>query len=303
VSAERPVPLRSAERLFARLHRSLLDAHTPAIPWDALDPSVLDDQTREHTRRAWAARTLAEYRSLAVFAEVLARMPEAGAPLPAITALTRLVQDEARHTELCARMAEVLGGTHDCTLPPEALRATSRLRPALFIARQAVSMFCVGEAASVALLDELLAGVTDPCAAAVLRVIRRDERLHERYGLALARWAIAQLDEEELAWLGADTALALAHYDRVNAGARRIDAEPFAEPAAPAGPDLGLRSASRFAWAFYRKLDADILPSLERLGLPARLAWRDRFEAERLARHEAGFLAGEPDPGAPDAER
>lgn len=289
MSAERPVPLRSAERLFTRLHRSLLDAHTPAIPWQALDPSVLDDEAREHTRRAWAARALAEYRSLGVFTEVLARMPEAGAPLPAITALTRLVQDEARHTELCARMAEALGGTHDCTLPREALRASGhRLRAELFIARQAVSMFCVGEAASVALLDELLAGVTDRCARAVLRVIRRDERLHERYGLALARWAIALLDEDELAWLAADTALALAHYDRVNAGARRIDAEPFAEPAAPAGPDLGLRSAGRFAWAFYRKLDADILPGLERLGLPARLAWRDRFEAERLARRDAG---------------
>lgn len=287
MSPERPVPLRSAERLFARLHRSLLDAHTPAIPWQALDPSVLDDETREATRRAWAARVLAEYRSLAVFTEVLARMPEAGAPLPAITSLTRLIQDEARHTELCARMAEALGGTHDCTLPPEALRVSSgRLRPALFIARQAVSMFCVGEAASVALLDELLAGVTDRCAAAVLRVIRRDERLHERYGLALARWAIARLDEDELAWLAADAALALAHYDRVNAGARRVDAEPFAEPAAPAGPDLGLRSAGRFAWAFYRKLDQDILPSLERLGLPARLAWRDRLEAERMARRD-----------------
>lgn len=284
MSLDRPLPLRSAERLFARLHRSLLDAHTPAIPWGALDPSVLDDETREHTRRAWAARALAEYRSLAVFTQLLARMPEAGAPLPAITALTRLVQDEARHTELCARMADALGGTHDCVLPRESLRVSSRLRAELFIARQAVSMFCVGEAASVALLDELLAGVTDRCARAVLRVIRRDERLHERYGLALARWAIAQLDDEERAWLGADTALAFAHYDRVNAGARRTDGEPFAEPAAPTGPDLGLRSAERFAWAFYGKLDADILPSLERLGLPARLAWRDRFEAERLAR-------------------
>jgi hypothetical protein len=284
VSLGRPLPLRSDDRLFMRLHRSLLDAQTPAIPWEALDPSVLDDGVRERTRRAWAARALAEYRSLAVFTELLARMPEAGAPLPAITALTRLVQDEARHTELCVRMADVLGGDHDCALPRESLRFSSgRMRAELFIARQAVSMFCVGEAASVALLDELLAGVTDRCVRVVLRVIRRDERLHERYGLALARWAIAQLDEEERAWLGADTALAFAHYDRVNAGARRIDDEPFAEPVAPAGPDLGLRSAERFAWAFYGKLDADILPNLERLGLPARLAWRDRFEAERLA--------------------
>jgi hypothetical protein len=259
------VPLESTERLFERLHR--------------LDPSVLDPARREATRRAWAARMVAEYRSMVVFAEMLARFPEVGLPLAVVTAATRLVQDESRHTELCGRVAGALGGHGDATLDPRGLRLFApELDPWLFVARWTLSMLCVGETTSVALLDELRRSATDPCVRVVLRIIHRDETLHDRFGWALARCVLPRLDDDQREWLAADLAVALAHYERVDADCLR--GGDGALPPAPevSGPNLGAVPVERFAHAFYRALDGVALPRLETLGVSARAAWAHRHE-------------------------
>ncbi|WP_437791531.1 hypothetical protein [Sorangium sp. So ce693] len=87
-------------------------------------------------------------------------------PLEVTTAASRLLQDEARHTELCARAAEALGGNHGATLAPSDLQLPRNGLPAhLFVARWTASMFCVGESASVGILDVLQQHTTDPCLA------------------------------------------------------------------------------------------------------------------------------------------
>jgi AraC-like DNA-binding protein len=265
--------------LFERLHRRLVDAQMPTIPWSRLDASALDDGARERTRRAWSMRAAAEYRSMAVFCEMLARMPEAGVALPAITAMTRLVRDEARHTELCARVADALGGHGDAPVDARALRLYDpRMSARLFVARWTVSMFCVGESTSVALLRTLERHATDPCARAVLRAIRRDEALHDRYGRALAGALIPALSDDERVWLAGDLALSFAHYERVNAG----DVPDDAEAPAAASVDLGLASPEAFARTFRRHVACVVIPAVEALGLPARAAWEHRHEAAAM---------------------
>ena len=119
-------------------------------PWDALRVDGLGDAVRERLRAAWSARVAAEYRSMVVFSELLARMPEAGLPLEVSCAATRLIADEARHTEYCARLADALGGRSDATVGDDELRlADPSLSARLFVARWTASMFCVGESASV----------------------------------------------------------------------------------------------------------------------------------------------------------
>ena len=279
-----PLPRGTSSRLFATLHRRYLDDGRPPIPWDRLDASALDDATRELTRRAWAARVDAEYRSMVVFGELIARLPEAGLPLEVSTAATRLLQDEARHTELCARFADALGGHREVRFDRGSLRLVDDLPAHLFVARWTASMFCVGEAASVGLLQVLAARATDPCARAVLDTLLRDEVLHDRFGWALAAELFPRLTDDEREWLAADLAFAFAHYDRIDAGCLRADGgempvETDVERDRWASNNLGVSSRVSFARAFYERLDAVILPGLSALGVPAFEAWAARGDA------------------------
>jgi hypothetical protein len=215
---------------------------------------------------------------MVVFGEVLARVPEAELPLELSSAMSKLIQDEARHTELCATLAERLGG-NDGALDPTDLRLRDDALPAkLFVARWTVSMFCVGETASVGLLGELVHGTTDPCARHVCATLLRDERLHDRFGWALARTLLPRLTDDERERLGAELAFALRYYEQQDADALRPDGAPL--PAVPdAPPNAGVVSREAFARGFYTRLDRVILPSLAALGVPAYEAWALRHEA------------------------
>jgi hypothetical protein len=283
------IPLDTTERLFAKLHRRFLDRNYPAPPWDRLDPSALPAADVEIARRAWAVRAVDEYRSMVVFGELIARFAEMRLPLPVTTAASRLLQDEARHTELCARAAEALGGNEGAPLDPSDLRLSRDGLPAhLFVARWTASMFCVGESASVGILGALQRHTTDPCLRVVVGTLLRDEILHDRFGWALARLVFPRLTEDERDWLAADLAFSFAHYDRIHADASRADGEappeapppeaPPPEAPPPAGPNLGINPRPVTARAFYERLDRVILPSLAALGVPAYEAWALRVE-------------------------
>jgi len=265
------VPLGTTERLFGTLHRRLMDRGYEAPPWDRLRPETDDAESVEVARRAWAARAVAEYRSMVVFGELIARFPEMGLPLEVTSAATRLLSDEARHTELCARLADALGGHAGVELEARDLRLNRGDLPAhLFVARWTASMFCVGETASVGILRVLLRRAEDPCVEAVLRILLRDEILHDRFGWALARLVFPRLTDDEQEWLAADLAHAFAHYDKAHGGSDR-DGEDK-----PNG--LGLAPARERSDAFRRRIDEIILPSLARLGVPAYEAWLLRTE-------------------------
>jgi hypothetical protein len=131
-------------------------------------------------------------------------------------------------------------------------------------------MFCVGESASVDVLRVLLAHTQNPCIAAVLRILLRDETLHDRFGWALARLVLPRLTDDEQEWLAADLAPTFAHYDRAHGG---LEQEDTAVPG-----DLGLAPARARREAFHKRIDKVILPQLARLGVPAYEAWLLRSE-------------------------
>lgn len=269
---------RDPARFFERLARPMLDAPSP-LAWKPPDLSPFTDAQRLRARQHWEARTAAEHQSMTVFAEMLARMPEAGLPVAVTVATTRLIQDEARHTELCARMAAACGG--DGGLPSVAARRfDGSLDARLFLARWTLSMLCVGECVSVALLDVLCDAATDPTARAVLASIQRDERMHDAFGWALAEMVLPGLDADAREWVSGDLAMSLAHYERVNTGGLALHALASQIDDTDAPHNLGTASRVRFGRAFHARITSRVLPGLEALGIPAHAAWAHRHDAD-----------------------
>jgi len=249
--------------VIEKLHRKIADAGYPAPPWDRLDAAALDDAVRARLAAEWEARARSEARSLIVFASLIPRFTEIGMPLEVTSAASRLLADEARHTELCLRLAGALGGRDSLELAPAERSIPDEGLPAhLFVARWTVSMFCIGESASVGMLEELDAQTTDPCASVVTATLLRDERLHDLFGWDLAARVIPRLRDDEREWLNVDLVHGLRHYAAVNGGS------------GPAlAPQLGAPAKDTLARAFAKRIDDVILPNLEALGLRAHSAW------------------------------
>jgi len=270
------------EALFRSMHRHYCDDPHTVPDWSRFDAGDISDSVREELRRAWSARVVAEYRSMVVFSEMIARLPEAGLPLEVSCAASRLLTDEARHVELCAQLAERLGGAQDATVNRAELRFNDEgLSAELFVARWTLSMMCVGECASVGLLKALADASQEPVVKQVLDTLYRDEVLHDRFGWALARELVPTLTDEQREWLSADLAFSFAHYDRIHGRRLRKDGEalPEATQRADGGDRLGVVTPETYARAWYHRLDAVILPGIRALGLAANEAWALRDEA------------------------
>lgn len=267
------VPLGTTEKLFGTLHRHFMERGYRQPPWEKLRPDDFTPEQIEAARFAWASRASSEYRSLIVFGELIARFGEMNLPLEVTSAASRLLTDEARHTELCAKLADIFGGQQGVELTPADVKLERRDLPAhLFVARWTASMFCVGETASVGILQTLLAHTKNPCVETVLHILLRDEILHDRFGWALARLVFPRLTDDEQEWLAADLAFAFAHYDRAHGGG--VDEE---EP--DLANTLGLAPAKARHVAFEERIHKLILPSLAKLGVPAYEAWELRKDA------------------------
>src|SRR5262245_7145705 len=143
----RDIPLSTDIQLLQRMFRQIASRGHRTPPWDRLDPGLVPEADLVFARETWAARMNAEYRAMAVFAEL-------GLPPEVTATMSRLVQDEARHVELCAELSLRLGGPGAVSVPARDLVFTDRtLPPHLEFAKWTVSTFCVGEASSVALLQ------------------------------------------------------------------------------------------------------------------------------------------------------
>jgi hypothetical protein len=276
----REIPLHTDVRLFQRLFQRITSRGYRSPPWDGLDPSLVPEEELVFARETWAARMNAEYRAMAVFAELSARAAELGLPVEIPATMSRLVQDEARHVELCAELSSRLGGPSVVSLAPRDLVFSNRaLPPHLDFASLAVCTFCIGEASSVALLRISTGGGTDACVDAVLETLLRDEILHDRFGWALAGLVIGRLTEDEREWLGAELARSFDFYERLHADRVRCDGAACLPEPGPLGPNLGVLPEETHARAFYERVERVILPRLDALGAPAHEASALRREA------------------------
>jgi hypothetical protein len=187
------------------------------LPWGTLDARDFPPLLVERARVSWTEGAYNEYCTAAAFAELLAALLAAGAPVDLVGMAGEFVADEMLHVELNARVAMELGGGAPYRVDFERLapRPSRRLTPLQRASELAVRVCCVGEAYSVPMLSGSMASASHPLTRAVLERIARDEAPHARLGWLYLEWAAPRFDDAERARLAAaalDSLVELAPY-------------------------------------------------------------------------------------------
>ncbi|MBL0219374.1 MAG: ferritin-like domain-containing protein [Myxococcales bacterium] len=165
-----------------------LERTTPrAVPAQP-DLTAYRGQDREAARLAWASRIADEYRSVAVFSELLMLLADLEAPYATMCAVQRLIGDELRHTHLMARVVDWLGGREDLVidladvgLPPRDANESPAMRAVRIVGRELV----VAEEESIAVLAAYRDATTEPAIRAVFQIVLADEVRHAAAGRAI----------------------------------------------------------------------------------------------------------------------
>lgn len=242
---------------------------------DAYDPRAV-----ARAREAWRQRMAFEHRSTTVFSNLATQLFEANATLDEKLVMLRMAQDEIRHTVTCGEVVAALGGTPtfaaEVDVAPLARhRGCSAEERAL---RNVLYTTCLSEMVAVARLVDELEATRDPFLHDATRRLLADEVLHGQYGFHyLSAWQ---------PWLAAhpDVVASLERYlQHAFAVIEPLLAPASDEPGRALEDDdiaLGLVPEERSRQVFYDTVTHAIVPGLERLGLDASRAWRERIRLD-----------------------
>jgi hypothetical protein len=167
-----------------------------ALPWGTLDPRQHAADDLADARGHWTLAAFQEQRTGAACAETVRALLGCRAPLDLVAVAARFPLDEIVHVEMCARVAEELGGGTGIRHDPRRLAPLpDRDDPPLVqAAEMIVAAFCVGEAFSVPVLRGTWHAARHPLLAGVLGIIVRDEAAHGAFGWTFLDWAGDALD-------------------------------------------------------------------------------------------------------------
>ena len=249
---------------FERIHRGASRRVVRELDLSGIGAG-LDPAQRRAAREVWEARMRDERRAVMAMSQLVADLSRAGAPLDVVGAGAALVHDEARHVEICAAVAEALDPSTPVyarlpLLPPH---GTTDLRRRVVLS--VVSLLCVGETLSAALLAEAREACTDPVIDAVLTELLRDESIHARFGWWWLDTPQGELSPEEASAIEPMLARLFRDLERTFLD----DVEEGATP--PGAVPADARSE-----VLYRVVTETIVPRLERHGVRARGAWENR---------------------------
>lgn len=248
----------ATERRYRRMRPEV-----EALPWGTLDPQRYSERARIAHRQAWTLSAFQEHRTAAACADTVSALVAAGAPLDLIAMATRFSLDELVHVELCARLANELGGGVRLLHDPRALAPgpSAALPPLLRAADLIVRHFCVGEAISVPLLRATWHATRHALVKGALGVIVKDEAAHGELGWMFLDWADDALDDADRAQLGAVAGAMIADVRRSCAAVAERTVEPGA------GAELGWLEPREYVAVAEAALAAKVLAPLSERGL------------------------------------
>lgn len=209
----------------------------------------------------WAFRARSENQAAARFARIADRLDALEAPAPLRELARRSIDDERRHRDRCAALAERFG---HASLAAELIEAPAPevapkdLPHARRVAYELVAFCCLTESINVALLTRSFATTTEPDSRAAMREILADEVGHARLGWAYLAY------ENDRAWLS-------EHFSRMLAA---TVPEELGDPRIQPAPSPALRAHGVFSRAELREIliecvDGVITPGLSLLGVDA----------------------------------
>jgi len=231
------------------------------LPWGTIDRSRHPPEALEYARIVWSSIALAEYHAAGSFADVLAAVIAARAPLDIIGMAGDFVADELMHTELASRIAMELGGGapvevdfDEMGMKPSADGLDAFARANDLVIRAA----CVTETISGAVAVETCAIVEQPLIRAVVERIARDEARHMRFGWLYMDWATADMDVRERERLGRVAVAELA----------KLSPSWLRRSTSPHGRDFGWLDVDAFRSSMRTTILDDIVAPLEKAGIP-----------------------------------
>jgi len=172
---------------LTREHELVVRPRKGEVHWDQFDARDFEPAHLEAARTLWRHRAFTEFHSLTHFTQLASHVQRLGLPLEWSGAFVRMCGDEVRHTELCLRMLEALGGERDLVLPsPDETHLTGPGSLRAHVRSVIISAFCIGETLSGRMFKRCLAAATVPLAREVVTAILVDETFHAELGWELA---------------------------------------------------------------------------------------------------------------------
>ena len=216
-----------------------------------------------------------EHRSAAVFAEAASLLIDTAAPLDVADAVSRIVLDELRHADVCAKLANRFGAPPPVVTPlvRPAVPSDARRRRAL---RLLLVEGAIGETISCGLFNAGRHITREPCSRAALARILRDEVGHARVCWEALAVLVAEADDESRVSLQqvATQALGVIEESQMAPVLARLKRR---EPFEPGWAELGVLPPEKRVAAFYNAVEKRVVPGLSSLGLDGVGAWRDRY--------------------------
>jgi hypothetical protein len=240
----------------------------------AFNPAPYPVQVLQKAREWWLAIMRSEYESASGFVELEMQFREIDAPIDVQAVVLRMAQDELRHAAICANVVERLGGEAKILAPPmrrSVVHADCGLDEAVL--RTVIFGCCLSETVNAARLAKRLAYTSDPFVREAIRQILADERLHAQFGFYYL--------ESRRQWLETRPAVrnSIARY--LQYGFAVLEQYMGAVPHGARSPsnlerDLGIPDLTDLSTTFQETMLNASVPGLERFGIEAATAWRDR---------------------------
>lgn len=251
--------------------RAAARANMPAVPETSGAPRAAAIGT-------WHGRMVNETRSSAVFAALGRQLGHAFGSAALAGACETFSEEERRHGVLCGAVVEALGGEAVAELEPEdALPLHEDVAPIEGALRNLLSVCCLSETIAVALIGAEREDMPDGELRELLTRIWADEIGHSRFGWRIVESHVPTLDRRARARLGVYLRVAFRALE-----AHEIDHLPITDT--PEDAALGVCNGRDAQALFYATVEQVIVPRLQALGLPARLAWETRNVEQPFAR-------------------
>ncbi len=242
------------------------------------DGAPYDPAAIVQAQTMWRGRMTTEYRSSSVFSSLAAQLMEANAPMDCTAVVLRLAQDEIRHAALCGETLEALGGEAVAPVPGDIppLARHSGTTAEERVLRNVIYGSCLSEMVNTSRFVDTMDTMTDPFLRDITRVLMSDEIVHAQFGFMYLEIQKDWLESHPEVRVSVVRYLrhAFAIFEQQMSGAgirpRTLTSDERA---------LGLTDPARLSETFYETITGAIVPGLERFGIDAGTAWRERARA------------------------